>query len=230
MRRPVLWTGVILWALLAVGSALLPTALSAPGHIKKQPAKPLLLAASESADKAKARPAPSGSSLHPWQSLFKRNYADLSLIEDFLDSVHANPDIQRTILLENTLSWGCPCPTWVFPFYQDMSRLQYVMILPAPALTLDPTDFAAAGIPFRMTGHFNGSTLTGLEWVKQRGKAPPNFPKDAAQDDPVIQEYWAEPGLVFIVEHWCFDSEALDENLFAEDMQWLHEHGAESCH
>jgi hypothetical protein len=97
------------------------------------------------------------------------------------------------------------------------------MVLPSPALDLDPTDFASAGVTYVLTGRFSGAELTGLDWVKERGKAPPSFPK-ASADNPAVQEYWVHPGLVFVVESWCFE-----ENALAQDNSWLQEKGAAAC-
>ncbi|MDZ7581607.1 MAG: hypothetical protein U5R30_13605 [Deltaproteobacteria bacterium] len=102
--------------------------------------------------------------------------------------------------METTLSWGCPCPTWVFPFYNDMKDFRHVMFLPSSSLDLDPTDFATPERSYRMTGHFSGAAITGLEWIKQRDKAPTTFPK-ATISDPELREYWTTPGLVFVVEN-----------------------------
>jgi len=96
------------------------------------------------------------------------------------------------------------------------------MVLPSPQLNLDPTDFASAEIPFQMTGRFDGTAITGLEWVKKRGKTPPNFPAPSATDRS-LQEYWTEPGLVFVVESWCFDKDTPED-----EVQWLRDHGAAS--
>ncbi len=75
-------------------------------------------------DSAKRNP-----SLEPWKALFELNYDTPRVIDDFLAEVRSTPNMRRTIILETTLSWGCPCPTWVFPFYNDMQKLQHVMVL-----------------------------------------------------------------------------------------------------
>lgn len=162
-------------------------------------------------------------SLKPWKDLFELNYDDPSVIDDFLAKIRSTPKMRRTILLETTLSWGCPCPTWVFPFYEDMKELRHVMVLSSPDLNLDPTDFATAERKYRLTGYFSGAMITGLEWVVQRGKAPSTYPKSSSLD-PALKEYWSVPGLVFVVESWCFEKNALED-----DAKWLRKQGASSC-
>jgi hypothetical protein len=162
-------------------------------------------------------------SLEQWKALFELTYDDPGVIDDFLAQVRSTPNRRRTIILETTLSWGCPCPPWVFPFYHDMQKLQYVMVLPSPLLNLDPTDVATPERSYRMTGYFSGAVITGLEWVNQRGKAPPTFPK-ASKTSPELQEYWAAPGLVFVVESWCYQ-----ENTLVDDAKWLRNQGATPC-
>jgi hypothetical protein len=162
-------------------------------------------------------------SLEPWKALFELDYDTPRVIDDFLAQVRSTPNRRRTIILETTLSWGCHCPTWVFPFYNDMQKLQHVMVLPSPALDLDPTDVATPERSYHMTGYFSGAEVSGLEWVNRRGKAPPTFPK-ASKTSPEIQEYWTAPGLVFVVESWCFQ-----ENTLADDAQWLRKQGATPC-
>ncbi|MCK5229675.1 MAG: hypothetical protein KAR13_05385 [Desulfobulbaceae bacterium] len=173
---------------------------------------------SATSDAARRRP-----SLEPWKALFELNYDDPGIIDDFLAEVRSTPDMRRTIILETTLSWGCPCPTWVFPFYEDMQELRHVMVFPSPALNLDPTDFATAERSYRLTGYFSGTAITGLDWVNQRGEVPPTFPK-ASTANPALREYWAAPGLVFVVESWCFE-----ENALKDDAKWLRKQGATSC-
>jgi hypothetical protein len=174
--------------------------------------------ASAASDAAKRHP-----SLEPWKTLFELNYDSPRVIEDFLAEVRSTPNLRRTIILETTFSWGCPCPTWVFPFYNEMNELRHVMVFPSPVLDLDPTDFATPERSYRMTGYFSGAAITGLEWVKQRGKAPPTFPK-ASTAGPELREYWTEPGLVFVVESWCFQKNAIED-----DAKWLLQQGATQC-
>lgn len=162
-------------------------------------------------------------SLEPWKDLFELNYDDPGIIDDFLAKIRSTPKMRRTILLETTLSWGCPCPTWVFPFYEDMKELRHVMVLSSPDLNLDPTDFVTAERKYRLTGYFSGAMITGLEWVRQRGKAPSTYPKSSTSD-PALKEYWSVPGLVFVVESWCFEKNALKD-----DAKWLRKQGANSC-
>jgi hypothetical protein len=167
--------------------------------------------------------APASGSLGSWQPLFRLQYDDPGMIERFLADARATPGARRTILAETTLSWGCACPTWVFPFYQDMRELQHLMVLPAPALEQDPTDFATPERTYRLTGYFSGETQSGLDWAKQRRARPPNFPK-GGPDDPEAQEYWSAAGLAFVVESWCFE-----ENAQQEENRWLRERGASPC-
>jgi hypothetical protein len=97
------------------------------------------------------------------------------------------------------------------------------MVLPAPALQQDPTDFATPERTYRLTGYFSGETQSGLDWAKQRRARPPNFPK-GGPDDPEAQEYWSAAGLAFVVESWCFE-----ENAQQEENRWLRERGASPC-
>jgi hypothetical protein len=163
-------------------------------------------------------------SLGRWGPLFRLEELDPGAPARFLTEVQTTPEVPRTILLETTLSWGCACPTWAFPFYGDLDKLKYVMVLPASSIEGDPTDFALPGARFRMSGRFSGEALTGLEWVEARGKRPPSFPKGAL-DGPEVQEYWIEPGLAFLADSWCYERDSIDP----EDISWLRDQGAVAC-
>jgi hypothetical protein len=158
-----------------------------------------------------------------WADLFRREDHNPRRIADFLAEVRAKPGLPRTVLLETTLSWGCACPTWVFPFHRDMQDLRYVMVLPGAALRHDPTDFAMPGLSYRMTGHFTGAIRTGLEWAGERKAPPPNFPRASARQ-AAVREYWSEPGLVFVVDDWCFEADG-DQR----DARRLRKRGAPEC-
>lgn len=162
-------------------------------------------------------------SLRPWESLFRGDYEDPALPKAFLADLGAHPGIRRTVLLETTLSWGCACPTWAFPFHDDMDALQHPMLLPAPGLKSDPTGLAVPGTIYRITGRFTGAEITGLEWARQRGEPPPSFP-GATPGDPQVLEYWMAPGPVLVVEDWCFEPDG-----DPQDAQWLRARGAVQC-
>ena len=154
--------------------------------------------------------------------LFRGRSSDPATADAYLEGVLAAPSTPRIIRLETTLSWGCPCPTWVFPFHQDLRRLRYVMVMLAPGLALDPTDLALPDMTVRMQGHFTGAQLSGLEWIAQRGSPTSAFPRSAAE--AARREYWSEPGLVFVVERWCFE-----DNGRMGDMRRLLRRGARQC-
>ena len=207
--------GILLLSMAGCNQTLLP-ATSAPAQTTQGQSE---LSASDSLSGLGTRILPLGR----WQPLFERDYYDPAEIDAFLADLRADPGVRRTVLLNSTLTWGCPCPTWVFPFHDDMSELKHVMVLASPELALDPTNVASAELSFKMTGYFDGTVMTGLEWAESRGEAPPGYPKGGA-DDSVAEEYWADDGLVFVVETWCFDDDPL-----SDDAEWLRDQGAASC-
>jgi hypothetical protein len=149
--------------------------------------------------------------------------ADPAAVAAYLTELLRSPETVRQIELRTTLSWGCPCPTWVFPFAEDVATIRYVMVVPAPGLARDPTDLATVSLSYRMTGRFTGERIDGLRWAAQRANAPPNFP-GGGPSSPAAQEYWTETGLVFIVEAWCFVANGIEQ-----DIRRLRASGASEC-
>lgn len=139
-----------------------------------------------------------------------------------LDQLLARPGTQRSLLVDSTLDWGCPCPTWALPYHRELSRSRHVMLLPAASLQLDPTTLALPGLRVRLWGHFTGEELDGVEWARRRGTAPPGYP--GAADSLALTEYWRQPGPVFVVNRWCFDS-----RLPAAQRSRLQASGATAC-
>ncbi len=62
-----------------------------------------------------------------------------------------------------------------------------------------------------MTGHFSGAAVTGLEWVKSERQGTANI-SQGIKAGPELREYWSAPGLVFVVESWCFQENALEDD------------------
>jgi hypothetical protein len=150
-------------------------------------------------------------------------YTGIDEITRFVAEIRRTPGVRRQIMVETTLSWGCPCPTWIFPFAENVTEHRYVMLLLAPGLDLDPAEFASPTMSYRMNGRFTGELVDGIAWAAMTPEPPPTFPR-AGEDSAAAKEYWAEEGLVFIVESWCFVPEGDDR-----EARSMRERGAEQC-
>ena len=78
---------------------------------------------------------------------------------------------------------------------------------------------------YRMRGHFDGRTISGVEWVKARGEKPPNYPSGNVP----IDEWTGRTGPVFVVEDWCFLATEMARENYPKDVEMLRRDGVPFC-
>ena len=111
---------------------------------------------------------------------------------------------ERTILVEDTFGWGCPCPPYVDPASGGDDASEYEFLYPFFAPEVRDISWPPTNGRYRLTGRYTGEFIDRYEWVRRRGERSPG------RGDGV--EYYVKSHPVFEVSGWCVVSwEQIDE-------------------
>lgn len=90
--------------------------------------------------------------------------------------------------VSTTIGYGCKCPPFVLHGEED------TFVMPAFGDLPDPELHYLLG-NYRMLGHFDGRTISAIQWRHEAGE-------EYVQGE--MDEGWKEPRPSIVVEDWCF--------------------------
>jgi hypothetical protein len=105
------------------------------------------------------------------------------------------PASQGSLLVEDTIGWGCPCPPYVLASAKGEVTSDDQFIYPVFLPGVRELSWPPADGRYRLTGRYTGESVDRYEWARRRGEASPG------RGDG--REYYETRHPVFEVSGWC---------------------------
>lgn len=130
---------------------------------------------------------PRDAQFHPETTTFKPSNDN---IQRALADAKAGRAQSFVFEVSTSIGYGCKCPPFVLGNGEDNT-----FVMPAFGELPDPESHYLLG-RYRMLGHFDGRTISAIQWRHEAGKGYVRGESD---------EGWEEPRPSIVVQDWCFE-------------------------